>query len=117
MTSIEKAIKGKTLSLPNDRKIGFCIREGADADRVFVLSSKARITLGRETADIVLHDPVVSKVHCAVEVYGDVIVLRDHGSASGTFLNDLQIKEELLKDRDKIRLGNTVLQIYVKLNE
>ena len=117
MTSVEKALKGKTLSLPSDRKIGFCILEGVDADRVFVLSNKARIILGRETADIVLHDPVVSKAHCAVEVYGDVIALRDLGSASGTFLNDLQIKEELLRDHDKIRLGNTVLQIYIKLKE
>ncbi|MBI3609910.1 MAG: FHA domain-containing protein [Nitrospirae bacterium] len=114
MTPVEEAIQGKRMALPDDRMIGLRILEGADAGHAFVLSKKCRITFGRDGADLDVQDPAVSKLHCAIEVYGDVIVLRDLGSASGTFLNDFQIKDELLKDKDNIRLGGTAIQIHVK---
>jgi len=117
MNPLEKAIQGKTLGLPSDRKIGLQILDGVDAGHAFVLSKKSRITFGRDGADVDVQDPAVSKRHCALEVYGDLIVLRDLESASGTFLNDFQIKEELLKDKDKFRLGSTVFQIHIRKNE
>jgi len=43
-----------------------------------------------------------------------VVVLRDLNSASGTFLNEFQIKDGLLKDKDKIRIGATVLQVHIR---
>jgi pSer/pThr/pTyr-binding forkhead associated (FHA) protein len=117
MNPVEQAIQGKAMVLPQDRKIGLQILEGANAGHAFVLSKKSRVTFGRDEADVDLKDPVVSKVHCAVEVYNDLVVLRDLESASGTFLNEFQIKDEFLKDKDKIRLGGTVLWIHVKMNE
>ena len=114
MSDIEKAIQGKSLALPKTHAIGIGIMEGADHGRVFVLSSLPRVTFGREGADVDLGDPALSNLHCVIEVYGDVILLRDLGSASGTYLNGFQIKGEILKDRDKIRLGSTVLQIILK---
>lgn len=117
MNRVEQAIKGKTMGLPSDRKIGLHILEGIDAGHAFVLSKKSRVTFGREGADVDVQDPAASRVHCAIEVYGRVIVLRDLESASGTFLNDSQIKDEILKDKDKIRLGSTLFQIHIKKNE
>ena len=117
MNPVEQAIQGKAMVLPKDRKIGLHILEGVDAGHAFVLSKKSRVTFGRDGADVDVQDPVVSKLHCAVEVYGDLIVLRDLQSASGTFLNDFQIKDELLKDNDTFRLGSTVLQIHIRESE
>ncbi len=117
MNPVEQAIQGKRLGLPTDRKIGLQILEGVDAGHAFILSKKSRITFGRDGADLDVQDPAVSKLHCTIEVYNDVIVLRDLNSASGTFLNDFQIKDELLKDKDKIRLGHTVFQIHTRKNE
>ena len=117
MNPVEQAVRGKAMVLPKDRKIGLHILEGVDAGHAFVLSRKSRVTFGRDGADVDLQDPLVSKLHCAVEVYGDLVVLRDLQSASGTFLNDFQIKDELLKDKDKFRLGGTVLQIHIKMNK
>lgn len=114
MSSVEKAIQGKVLGLPTDRKIGIQMLEGADRGHAFVLSKKSRVVFGREAADVDVKDPAVSRMHCAVEVYGDVVVLRDLESASGTFLNDFQIKAEVLKEMDKFRLGSTVFQIVIK---
>jgi len=117
MNPVEKAIQGKPMVLPKDRKIGLQILEGMNAGQAVVLSKKSRITFGREEADVDLKDPAVSKLHCALEIYNDLVVLRDLESASGTFLNDFQIKDELLKDKDKIRLGGTVIRLHVKMNE
>lgn len=103
--------------LPTDRKIGLQILEGVDVGHAFILSKKSRVTFGRDGVDVDLQDPAVSKLHCAIEVYNDVVVLRDLNSASGTFLNDFQIKDELLKDKDKIRIGATVLQIHIRMSE
>ncbi|MBI3994510.1 MAG: FHA domain-containing protein [Nitrospirae bacterium] len=117
MNSVEQAIRDKAMALPADRKIGFHIQEGIDAGHAFVLSKKSRVTFGRDGADVDLQDPAVSKLHCAVEVYGDLVVLRDLNSASGTFLNGFQVKDELLKNKDSIRLGGTILQVHIKMNE
>jgi pSer/pThr/pTyr-binding forkhead associated (FHA) protein len=117
MNRVEEAIKGKSMGLPSDRKIGLQLLEGIDAGHAFVLSKKSRVTFGREGADVDVQDPAASRLHCVIEVYGSVVVLRDLESASGTFLNDAQIKDELLKDKDKIRLGSTVFQIHIKKNE
>ena len=114
MNPIEKAIKGKTMALPTDRTVGIQILEGVDGGHAFILSKKSRVTFGRDEADVDLQDPAVSKLHCAIEVYDDVVVLRDLDSTSGSFLNGFQIKEDLLKSADKIKLGNTTLQILIK---
>jgi pSer/pThr/pTyr-binding forkhead associated (FHA) protein len=114
MNRVDRAIQGKTMVLPADRKIGLQILEGVDAGHAFILSKKTRVTFGRDGADVDVKDPGVSKLHCGIEVYNDVVVLRDLNSASGTFLNDFQIKDDLLKDKDKIRLGTTVLQIHIR---
>ena len=114
MKSFEDELKEKTLQLPTDRKIGLMMVEGANAGHAFVLSSKARVTFGREGADVDVGDPTVSKLHCAVEIYNDLMTLRDLGSATGTFLNDFQVKDVAINDKDKFKLGNTVFQILVK---
>jgi len=114
MNPVERAIQGKAMVLPADRKIGLQILEGVDAGRAFILSQKSRVTFGCDDADVDVQDPGVSKLHCAIEVYNDVVVLRDLNSASGTFLNDFQIKDGLLIDKDKIRIGATVLQVHIR---
>ena len=115
MTNVEQAIAGKSMALPDDRMIGLQIVAGANAGHAFVLSKKCRVTFGRDGSDVDLKDPAVSNLHFAIEIYKDVMVLRDLGSAAGTFLNDFQIKEDLLNDRDKIRAGNTALQVRIKM--
>lgn len=117
MSSVEKAIEGKKTELPSDRLVGLAILKGADTGRAFVLSKKSRVTFGREEADVDLQDPGVSKEHCAIEIYKDIIVLRDLGSASGTFLNEFQITLEFLKSGDKFRVGDSELQVLVKMKK
>ena len=41
-------------------------------------------------------------------------MIRDLESTNGTYLNDTRIKEDLLKEGDRIRIGNTLLTFVVK---
>lgn len=60
-----------------------------------------RLTLGRaESVDILLAHPVVSKQHVAIDVVGSDHILRDLGSANGTFVNGVRVERHLLKHGD-----------------
>ncbi len=78
-----------------------------------IMLSEDRITLGRSPeATILLRDPLVSRLHLAVDF--DRVhcgySLSDLGSSNGTFLNGIRITEATLKDLDKILIGNTMLR-------
>ncbi len=68
------------------------------------------IVLGRESSDIVLSDPAVSRRHAEL-CFGDgQWAVRDLGSSNGTFVNEQKVAEQLeLKHNDQIRCGTTVL--------
>ena len=66
-----------------------------------------KMLLGRsEFCDIVVDDDFVSKVHIALLLYSDALVLLDLNSANGTIVNSKQVKSTILKDNDIISLGN-----------
>jgi pSer/pThr/pTyr-binding forkhead associated (FHA) protein len=71
------------------------------------------VTIGRSAdSDIRIEwDPMVSRVHAVVERIGHHWTIEDHGlSRNGTFVNGARLSHRVrLRDRDKIRLGETVL--------
>ncbi|MGH9898414.1 MAG: SpoIIE family protein phosphatase, partial [Pyrinomonadaceae bacterium] len=73
--------------------------------------NKIRITIGRSTRnDICTPDPFASRVHAEIRREVDNYVLRDMGSANGTFYNGKKIDSEInLLNGDAIRIGETTL--------
>ena len=82
---------------------------GNERGRAFQL--KAKLRLGRERDnDIALSDPRVSRYHARIELVGGQWVIRDEGSANGTFINGKRVViQEALKPDDRITLGDTEL--------
>ena len=70
---------------------------------------RARTTLGRRAEnDLSLAGSDVSRDHAEIVMEQPGIYrLRDRGSRYGTFVNDEQITEHLLRDRDLIRFGRS----------
>ncbi|PCJ60295.1 MAG: hypothetical protein COA79_08975 [Planctomycetota bacterium] len=85
------------------------VKSGNDKNRTFIISEN-NMTLGRDgTAGIQLKDAGCSREHSEVFKIGEMYFIRDLGSRNGTFVNDEEITEELLREGDRIHLGNTVL--------
>ena len=70
---------------------------------------RERLTLGRRAEnDLCLAGSDVSRDHAEIVMTGPgIYLLRDRGSRYGTFVNDEQITEHWLRDRDTIRFGRS----------
>ena len=79
-------------------------------DQAFSLSNGENV-LGRDPGVQVLVDvPGVSRCHARVVVRGAEVVVEDLGSKNGTFVGDRRVDGPTpLADRDRVRLGHTVL--------
>ena len=71
------------------------------------------VRIGRSPAsDLRLDDPFVSRHHVELTLVGREVRLTDAGSGNGTFLNGLRTETGMvLKSGDRLRLGNTVLEL------
>jgi pSer/pThr/pTyr-binding forkhead associated (FHA) protein len=60
-------------------------------------------------------DATISKLHCAVKLLGDTVVLEDLGSAAGTFVNDRRIAGEIeLRDGDQLKIGPLLFGLTIE---
>ena len=68
-----------------------------------VLAVPGRLVIGRGSdCDLVLDEPEMSRRHAMIEVTADGIYLRDMGSANGTFVNGVQVRDAVLYSGDQI---------------
>lgn len=68
-----------------------------------VVPIHGRLTIGRDSScSLVLDEPEMSRRHAAIEVTTGEIYLRDLGSANGTFVNGVQVRDTCLYSGDQI---------------
>jgi predicted component of type VI protein secretion system len=71
-----------------------------------------RTTIGRvEDNTFQIADASVSSHHCEVLLRGGEVLIRDLNSTNGSFINDAQITESVLKPGQKLRLGQIELKL------
>jgi transcriptional regulator with GAF, ATPase, and Fis domain len=90
-------------------------------DSVFPLKDGS-LTIGREISNLlILDDSLASAQHCELKCDAEgACVLRDLGSASGTFVNGLPVTERVLVTGDQVVVGGSVFVFHseeVKENE
>jgi pSer/pThr/pTyr-binding forkhead associated (FHA) protein len=87
---------------------------GANSARTSYPLNGRGLTLGRnETRDVVLADPACSREHCAIIPRDGAWMLRDNNSANGVFVNGTRVREALLADGDRVRVGNTEMRFLL----
>ncbi|NRF67162.1 GGDEF domain-containing protein [Aquincola sp. S2] len=99
------------------RRSCLIVYSGAETGKRYVLDGRAT-TIGR-LADmgVFIDHPSVSRRHAELELAGDVMMIRDLGSANGTWVNDIRLPApQALKDGDLIRLGKVFLKYYEQEN-
>jgi len=100
------------LQLPKDKRFSLAVIQGAATGQIFSVS-KTRTLIGRSGADINLDDPEASRQHAAVEIVGDVAILRDLGSTNGTWIELERIEQHQLGNQQEFRIGSHVLMFIV----
>ncbi|MEP6483683.1 MAG: FHA domain-containing protein [Rudaea sp.] len=68
-----------------------------------IIAIRGRLVIGRGSeCDLILDEPEMSRRHAVIENFGDGIYLRDLGSANGTFVNGVQVRDAVLHPDDQI---------------
>jgi pSer/pThr/pTyr-binding forkhead associated (FHA) protein len=91
-----------SLQLPKGKAIALSVIAGPARGLVFQVD-KPRIVLGRADADIVINDKEISRWHCAIEIKGDIIRLRDMDSTNGTYYAEERVRVAELKHLSEFR--------------
>jgi type II secretory pathway predicted ATPase ExeA/pSer/pThr/pTyr-binding forkhead associated (FHA) protein len=87
------------------------ITRDGDTLGTFTFKEK-KILIGRsDFADVIIEDDYVSKIHAALLLYSDALVLLDLNSANGTTVNSVKVRKTILKDDDIISLGRHRLKV------
>ena len=73
---------------------------------------KSKVVLGREggSADVIIPDTGISRLHAEVSLDKTTWYLRDLGSTNGTHKNGAKIVRTALRHGDKFKIGETVMQ-------
>ncbi len=101
---------------PDEKHPSLIILSGRDFGRQYFLE-KGESSIGRdEDCAIRLDDTRVSRKHSKIvgDPSGPYFKVIDLDSTNGTFLNDKPIKEAVLTDGDRIRIGYTVLKYAIR---
>lgn len=73
--------------------------------------SRDSIIIGRSSkSDIHIDEESVSRSHCRLKRIGKAITIKDLGSTNGTYVNDRQAEEVILRDGDLIKVGRTIFK-------
>jgi len=110
--NIEYTEDGRVLALPQDKQISLKVLEGNEVGTVFPVA-KPRLTIGRSNADITINDRVVSRLHCALEISEDSVLLRDLGSTNGTIVGSQLVETAMLTNGSTFRVGMHIFQLLI----
>jgi pSer/pThr/pTyr-binding forkhead associated (FHA) protein len=78
----------------------------------FPLPAEREIFIGRATdLDIVLVEEMVSRKHASISTNQGRVLVKDLDSACGTFVNGEKIKQQYLKDGDRLLIGSSIIKL------
>lgn len=89
-----------------------------DAAGVTHLLNKSSISIGRgRECDIQLHAGSVSRYHAVLRISHDAVIFEDMNSTNGCFVNGRRIKRQLLKDGDRLKVGDVPLRYGIRATQ
>ena len=99
---------------PSTAAMRVAVVRGRDAGQFAAVPSTPgdKVTIGSSSGNnLVLHDERVSPRHLEVGSAADGVMLRDLGSATGTFLGAMRLGDGIVPPGTRIRVGETLLEI------
>lgn len=83
---------------------------GSNLGKAYYLQQEVQVIGRAMAADIQLDEDSVSREHARVRVAHNATRVSDLGSTNGVFVNGHRVQEALLKDGDRLHLGETILK-------
>ena len=81
----------------------------------FALPPQGKVILGRsKEASITVPDVNLSRAHCCVAATPQGYMLEDLDSTNGTYLNGKRLKQALLRENDRIVIGETEMEFRAR---
>jgi len=104
-----------TLDLPPSKSIAISVLTGSSQGLERGLTMPL-VTIGRLRggADFEIDDPMISRLHCAVEVTNDAVYLRDLRSTNGTYVAEKRVLATQLDDATEFRIGTSTLRVSIR---
>ena len=97
---------------PSKEHAFLLVLAGPQLGAIYPLPAARDLVIGRrDDADILLGDDGVSRRHASIRVSGDHALLRDLGSANGTYVDGARVAEATLANGSRVHIGlQTVLK-------
>ncbi|MFH0925626.1 MAG: sigma 54-interacting transcriptional regulator [bacterium] len=87
---------------------------GMDSGKCFRVK-EGKMSVGRDSsADILIDDERISRVHCIIDCQKDKIIIEDQNSRNGTYINGEQITSQIIYPNSTIQIGRTVMKLEYK---
>jgi chromosome segregation ATPase len=94
-----------TAELPVEN--GERILEPVDHDADIIVLNRKTMTIGRTSDnDICIPSKLVSRNHARLLVGPNAVIVEDAGSTNGCFVNDVQVKQQLMREGDVLSIGD-----------
>lgn len=76
---------------------------------------QAEFAIGRAGGnDLILQDAAVSRQHALLRFVDGRWMIQDRNSTGGLFVNDQRVRQQWLKEGDRIRIGSSVFIFSTK---
>ncbi|MFG5780234.1 FHA domain-containing protein [Comamonas sp. J-3] len=90
------------------------VNPGSKSDTCSIVLEKGSTLIGRgKECEVFLDDPSISRDHGAFVYLLGVLMIEDHCSTNGTFVNDIRVKRQVLYSGDIVKVGQ--LEIAIKI--
>lgn len=86
---------------------------GAGEGRVFALPTGETLIGSDAACTVVVEEKTVSRQHCVIEHYDNLLRIRDLGSTNGTAVDGVAVETAYLRPGVKVRVGNAVFAVEV----
>jgi pSer/pThr/pTyr-binding forkhead associated (FHA) protein len=86
--------------------------EPIDHDGTMIKLDRKVLTVGRTSeSDLCVPSPLVSRDHARILVSSNAVTVVDVGSVNGCFVNQRQVKKQVLRDGDVVRFADRAYRL------
>jgi pSer/pThr/pTyr-binding forkhead associated (FHA) protein len=89
--------------------------EPLDHDGDIIVLNRKIMTIGRTSEnDVCIPSKLVSRHHARILIGPNAVVIEDAGSTNGCFVNNRQIKHQVMRDGDVLEIGDTRYRLLTR---